>query len=689
MSYLTIQPAQGKKSKISFDSDLIRVGRSSRNEVHLASDPSLSRFHAEFSRVGEDYYVRDAGSRNGTSLNDKQLTEPVRMQPGDRVTLGETVIFFSSSGTDAAVRLTDDHPTGGPGQNTLVLPLADIISSNVTGPGGQANSQASTEQSNPQSRAFAVLARAANELLAHRSLNDTFEVILDMVFEALTPDRGTIMLLEGEAPALQSQVVRDARSSGDGGIQLSRTIADAVVKEQQSVMIQDARTDERFAAQESIQIQGIHSALCVPLWNNREVIGLLYVDTLGIPGKFQQDDLRLLTLLANLAAVKIENVKLFVKAEKQREMEQELQAAAKIQRRLLPAGDPEVAGYQLTGYNIPCKGVGGDYFDFYALEGDRMGLAIGDVSGKGMAAALMMASVQASFRAHASADLEIPELIRRLNKAVAANSMSNKFMTFFYGVLNTATGALQYTNAGHNPPMLFRASGSVEELTGGGMILGVLSDADYLSQDTSLTPGDVLVLFSDGITESQNEQEEQFGEERLMEVVRSCMSETAPGVVRCERHGPGFEAPRRRRCQGIVEERERRRRAHAAATLRADGGCGRFLRCASSLDAHGIDSSPRLELDSQDPSAGDTRRKKGPPCRWPARNSSPPADHRTRRPGARLLRTACDHTCRRFRRKPGCRKPCAHPRRTASSSSNCSSSPSRHTPGPRTYRKQR
>jgi serine phosphatase RsbU (regulator of sigma subunit) len=211
-------------------------------------------------------------------------------------------------------------------------------------------------------------------------------------------------------------------------------------------------------------------------------------------------------------------------------MEQELQAAGKIQRRLLPTGDPEVPEYQITGYNIPCKGVGGDYFDFMPLEGDRMGLAIGDVSGKGMAAALLMATVQASFQAHASAGVSVTELIRRLNAAVARNSMSNKFMTFFYGVLELASGRLIYTNAGHNPPLLFRADGGVEELTGGGMILGVLEDADYTSHEAVLGHGDVLVLFSDGITESQNENEEQFEEPRLMEVVKSCMTETAQEI---------------------------------------------------------------------------------------------------------------------------------------------------------------
>jgi phosphoserine phosphatase RsbU/P len=524
MPYLTVQPAQGKPNQVPFDRDVIRVGRSSRNDIHLASDPSLSRFHAEFTRDGTDHYARDVGSRNGTNLNGKPLTEPIKLKPGDRITLGETVIYFSSTGKGSEVEFTDAPVAQS--QNTVVLHLADIISSHVTSPGP---SRAQRSEGTPQVRAFAVLSRAANELLSHRPLDETLEGIMDMVFEALAPERGVIMLLDGEE--LRPHVLRNARSSSEKKqIQLSRTIADMVVKQKQSVMISDAQTDERFAAQESIQIQGIHAALCVPLWNNKNVIGLVYVDTLGIPGKFQKDDLRLLTLLANLAAVKIENVRLFENEQKIREMEQTMQAAAQIQRRLLPAGRPEVNGFDITGYNLPCHEVGGDYYDFLVLEGGRLGVAIGDVAGKGLPAALLMASLQASFRAHASANLQPEALVARLNEAVVQNSMSNKFISFFYGDLNTDTGHMRYTNAGHNPPILLRASGEVDRLEVGGMILGVLPDQVYQAAEVTLQPGDVLVLFSDGITESQNEEEEQYGEERLIEMLKTCLNEPAEEI---------------------------------------------------------------------------------------------------------------------------------------------------------------
>jgi len=525
MAFLTIHPSSGKRFQIPFDQDVIRVGRSSKNEIHLALDPSLSRVHAEFTRVGGDFYVADAGSRNGTVLNGEQVARPTALRPGDRVTVGETVIVFTPE-RESAVEITDDGHVLATGQNTVVMPLGEIITSPTP---NLKTTPASGEHTSPQSRAFGILSRAASEMLSHRPLDETLEVVMDMVFEATNPDRGVVMLLEGDPPALRSHVVREGRGRG-GGIQISRAIAQAVIGSQQSVLTSDIMSDERFASRESIQMQGIQSAMSAPLWNNREVIGLVYVDSLGAPGRFQRDDLRLLTLLANLAAIKVENIRLFEREQKMKQMERELETAAQIQRRLLPTGAPELAGYQMTGYNLPCREVGGDYYDFLPCGHGRMGIVIGDVSGKGMGAALLMATLQASFRAHAGLGLSPPDLVARLNQTVAAASMSNKFVSFFYGELTAGTGALRYVNAGHNPPLLLRTTGEVERLRAGGMILGVMADSTYIDRTIEIHPGDLLVLFSDGITESQNAAGEEFGEERLIEVMRASAAGSAEEV---------------------------------------------------------------------------------------------------------------------------------------------------------------
>lgn len=521
MPYLTVQPSTGKRFQIPFDKDVIRVGRSSRNDIHLSFDPSLSRFHAEFSHEAEQYFIRDLGSRNGTTLNGEPIGKPMSLRPGDRVSLGETVIFFTSEPESEVVINDAGTPT-----NTVVMPLGEIITSPVA-TFRQTRVRPSGELTTPQGRAFTVLTRAANEMLSHRPLDETLEIIMDMVFEALSPDRGTVMLLEGEPPALRARVVREGRGATSDAIQLSRAITEAVVGGHQSVMTTDAQHDERFSSRESIQIQGVRSALCVPLWNNREVIGLVYVDSLGAPGKFQKDDLKLLTLLANLAAVKIENVRLFVEEQRRKQIQRELETAAQIQRRLLPTAAPPFDGYEITGHSLPCREVGGDYYDFLPRAGGKLAVAIGDVSGKGMGAALLMATLQASFRAHASLDLPVPAIVERLNRAVVASSMSNNFISFFLGELEGQTGLLVYTNAGHNPPILLRAGGEVERLRAGGMILGILPDAAFVAEEVRLGRGDVLVTFSDGITESQNEAGGEFGEERLIETIRKHRAESA------------------------------------------------------------------------------------------------------------------------------------------------------------------
>ncbi|MGD8374622.1 MAG: SpoIIE family protein phosphatase [Acidobacteriota bacterium] len=524
MPYLTVQPSTGKRYQVPFDKDVIRVGRSSRNDIHLSFDPSLSRFHAEFVREGDQYLIRDVGSRNGTSLNGELLSQAMDLRPGDRVSLGETVIFFTVEPESEVVIDEAGTPS-----NTVVMPLGEIITSPIA-TFRRTRSRPSGERTSPQGRAFGVLTRAANEMLSHRPLDETLEVVMDMVFEALSPDRGTVMLLEGEPPRLKAKVVREGRGGASDQIQLSRAITEAVVGGQQSVMTSDTQADERFSSRESIQIQGIKSALCVPLWNNKEVIGLVYVDSLGAPGKFDKDDLRLLTLLANLAAVKIENVRLFMEEQRNKQMQRELETAAQIQRRLLPAAAPPFDGYEITGHSLPCREVGGDYYDFLPLGATELAVAIGDVSGKGMGAALLMATLQASFRAHVTLDLPLPELVSRLNHAVVANSMANNFITFFLGRIDGPSGRLVYTNAGHNPPILLRADGSVERLRTGGMILGILADAAFASEEVTLANGDVLVTFSDGITESQNEAEEEYGDERLIEVVRENRAETAERI---------------------------------------------------------------------------------------------------------------------------------------------------------------
>jgi sigma-B regulation protein RsbU (phosphoserine phosphatase) len=204
------------------------------------------------------------------------------------------------------------------------------------------------------------------------------------------------------------------------------------------------------------------------------------------------------------------------------QQEEELKRAREIQQMLLPSTLPQLAGVQIAGAWQPAREVGGDYFDVIQLDKDRLGICVGDVAGKGITAALLMANLQASFRAFATTEASPQVVCTKLNKFLCANIASGKFVTFFYAVLDADARTLIYENAGHSPGLLLRSNGTTETLQGGGAVLGALPDWNYQDYTAQLQPGDQLLLSTDGITEAENAQLEEFGDERLLEAARAC-----------------------------------------------------------------------------------------------------------------------------------------------------------------------
>ncbi len=511
MPVLIVRPGGGQPFRVPLEGERCRVGRASGNELRLRDDLSISRFHAEFVFRDGAWWVHDAGSTHGTLVNGQAINGLTRLREGDEVQVGQSSLRLAPDGAGAE---EPSPPPPLPG-NTIAMPLADIMSSTFISAGGVTLPEGKAEAETPQSRAFGILSRAAESLLAHQPLDQVLQGVMDMVFEACSPERAAILLLQGEPPELSVQAER-----GVGGrIQVSRTISELVIRGKQAIITQDAQVDERLAGSDSVMMQGIRSALCAPLWNNREVIGLVYLDSVAGRGSFTRDDLQVVTLLANVAAVKIENERLFLRDQAMREMEKELSAAARIQQRLLPLTPPEVPGYELVGMNVPCRAVGGDTFDFQPRGSGRLGIVLGDVAGKGMGAALIMAMFQAVFRAHAGADVDLLDLVSRLNRTVCDNAEPGKFITVFCADLDPATHRLQFVNAGHNPPLLVEPDGRVRRLHTGGIILGFSTDAVYKEEVVDLQPGSVLLMYSDGITEARNREGEEYGEARLVGVL--------------------------------------------------------------------------------------------------------------------------------------------------------------------------
>jgi serine phosphatase RsbU (regulator of sigma subunit) len=513
MFWLEVESAGRKSYRVPLEEGaIIRVGRAIDADIVLKNDAAISRGHAEFAFDGKSCRVTDIGSRNGTFFQGKRINRPTMISSGDLVNVGRTQI-----------RLVDDRASGA-GPQPVTLDRLDIGSGeSVTLSASQIVGSVRTGgEPSPQLRAFATLIRATDELLAQRPLDEVVELVVNLAFEIASPDRCAVMLLEGEPPRLRPAASRGVAAE-EGELTFSRTITDIVLEQQQSIMTADARLDDRFDGAESVILENIRSAMCVPLWNNKEVIGLIYVDTLHLQRRFSKMDLEALTLVANVAAVKIDNVRLFQQEQRMKEMERELRAAARIQQRLLPSEPLEVPGYELCGDNKPCFEVGGDYFDYLLRDERTLSFAIGDVSGKGLSAALLMATLQSSFHAHASTSAAVNELVAQLNRAVCRNAADDKFITFFYGEIDLPSGLLRFCNAGHNPPLLVRANGGeVERLSGGGMILGFDPEVQYTTSETDLRPGDLVVGYSDGVTESVNSGAEEFGEQRLIDAVKGC-----------------------------------------------------------------------------------------------------------------------------------------------------------------------
>jgi sigma-B regulation protein RsbU (phosphoserine phosphatase) len=514
---LLIQGPDGQVNTIELNGGRLAVGRSSTVELSFPEDAGLSRQHFAFEAQGDDWTVQDLGSKNGTFVNNIPLKAKLILKPGDRITAGHITIVFSpdSKGVGPSVVVFEgEEDSTSPTSSTVVTSLEGALS----------NQTMMLERGGVKASApLQALLRAGQELSENRPLPELFPVILDLAINAVNAQRGVVMILEGDTLV--------ARAHKGEGFRISTAVRDRVIRQKTSILVRDAQLDDAFKSRMSIVEQKVHTMMAVPLQTNDRIIGLIYLDSPFVLREFTKEDLSLLTVMANVAAIRVESARLAEVEQAERIMKRDLSQAAEIQRRILPETAPVVPGLQLAGFNAPCRTVGGDYYGFVNYPSGRVGLALADVSGKGMAAALMVMAFEARLRVLVE-DTENPvTLLVRLNKITCANCPSNRFITFFFSVLDPASGNLAFANAGHNPPIVVRTSGEVEMLDGGGPVLGVLAIAPYSEQRAKLGPGDLLVVYSDGVTEAANMAEEEFGEERLIEVLKRRRTESSDAIV--------------------------------------------------------------------------------------------------------------------------------------------------------------
>ena len=514
---LLIQCPDGQMKTVPLLKDRISVGRSSAAELCFPEDAGLSRQHFAFEPEGDDWTVQDLGSKNGTFVNNIPLKARLILTPGDRITAGHLVIVYSPDDSKAAQRVVvfEGGEANSPSTSTVVTSLEGALT----------NQTMAFEKSGSKGAAapLQALIRAGQELSENRPLEELFQVILDLAIQAVSAQRGVLLALEGE------ELVPRAHK-GDG-FRISTAVRDRVLKDKSSVLVRDAQLDDAFKGRMSIVEQKVHTMMAVPLQTKDRIIGLIYVDSPFVLREFTKDDLNLLTVMASICAVRIENVRLALIEEGERMLRRDLAQAADIQGRSLPEKNPVVQGYDVAGFNVPCRTVGGDYYGFYPYADGRLGLALGDVSGKGMPASLLMMALHARLQVLAEEPGNLGAFMARLNKATCANCPSNRFITFFFSVIDTANGGLSFANAGHNPPIIVRASGKAEMLEGGGPVLGILPVAPYREMNTQLNSGDMLVIYSDGVTEATNLRNEEFEEQRLIDTLIAHRAEPSGNIV--------------------------------------------------------------------------------------------------------------------------------------------------------------
>jgi len=557
MISLVVTTPDGRRQHLQLTDASLHIGRSGRNDL-VIDDPTVSRVHAEILRGPGGHCLVDLGARCGTLLNGVSVAGSVHLHPGDRIRLGRTTIVFGGD-TNTPVDITPTPMPTGPGTTmlgpdqirlpALTTPFPAVTPSPLTTSGTPATlagpAPAALRRRPSQDAAATIMElvlEADRQMLFHRPIEQILEAILDLAGRTIGYERAALMLVE--KGRLEPKVVRTPPAERGVAITISSAIVERVLHRRESILTSDALRDTRFNGHPSLVGDHIRSVMCVPLRDDDKVLGLLYVDSRESAGLFTGQDLRILAHLASVAAVKIENARLFDAAVRTRALESEMLQAAAIVDHLLPADAPAIPGYEVFGHSVPCRHVGGDSYDYIALPGGRHILTLGDVAGKGLPAALLMCCFHSAMRALAASGLSEQETMSRLNRLLHARFPPNRFTTCFFAVLDPERHHLTYVNAGQETPFILRRAADPLPLPPAGMPLGLFDESEYAVGRVTMDPGDVLLCYSDGVTEGLSPAEEMFGQERLLSAAAGAAGGPAATIAAAvtaalERHHAG------------------------------------------------------------------------------------------------------------------------------------------------------
>ncbi|MBK8013476.1 MAG: SpoIIE family protein phosphatase [Deltaproteobacteria bacterium] len=515
--------------------DVCVLGRALDCQVHIR-DLTVSRRHARIMRVEGRYFVEDLGSGNGTFVNDRAITRAY-LRNNDTIRVCSAQFLFEEREKEAdSVTMV--------GSTTTEPRIVKTVDANQP---GIFDPQYLTAVTSPKD-----LARMASRLKTVYAVSEAISSILDL--DALLPEilnnlfevfprseRAFIMLLDDTGQKLVPRAVKRKQALDREEFSVSRTILHEVMTERRAVLSHDAMEDQRFKSGRSIANFGIRAMMAAPLLWRGEALGTVYIDSKGIAA-FSQADLELLSGICGQAAAAVGSARLHAELLKRQQLEQDLQLAERIQQSFLPRRIPRLPGYTFAARYDPAYEVGGDFYDFVRLPDDRLGIVVGDVSGKGVSAALYMARLTRDLRYFALAEPDPARVLRWMNRAVIEGGQDDIFVTLIYVVLDAGGRRLQIANAGHMPPLVKRRA-STETISldrQSGLPLGVLPDPEYVSESFELQPGDTVVLYTDGLVEAMSPEQEMYGMERLERAVLEApwnASQVLDAAVRsCQAH---------------------------------------------------------------------------------------------------------------------------------------------------------
>ena len=479
------------------------VGRKRECDFYIPNG-TVSRRHAQIEVTADGAtFITDLGSHNGTVVNTSAVTERVKVELGDKVMFGETQFELTDQDKDisqtplsVSTQLAEHDP-----EKSVFLPIDEALKplpSKVT----------------EIPAVLSTIFEMARTLVLSEPREDMLQRSLGLISKVVPSERLAVLTTseEGDVYIAASHV---PSGKDPGGLTLSQTIINDILTDKQAILIGDPMDDPRFRAQQSIIMSEMKSAMAVPLFDEGKVLGILYADTTNPMHRYNNDYLKLLATFGNILGSRLVNYALMAERAERQLIEAELNRASSIQKKLLDIKPPVLPGYAVCAFQEQCRAVGGDMYDMCLLPDGRLLFLVADVSGKGLGAAMLMSNILASFRIlYCNPTLQLNRIVQQVSTQLFQHSAPEDFATLFIGLVDPEKNEVSFVNAGHNPAAVIRADGALEHLHASGVIIGALADMEWTEGTISLDPGDLVFLYSDGVTEAES-VDAQFGEERM------------------------------------------------------------------------------------------------------------------------------------------------------------------------------